>query len=107
MRKSSNKVIKRNQKIALLRGDRWKRNLKKGWLDSQMNPTQLKIARVAQDLSQTDTANKLGLSLSTYGGIERGKRSITTGMASLLASLLKLPVNKLFKQSSGNKLKAV
>lgn len=109
MKKSSNKVNARNKKVASLRGDSWKKNLKKGWLDSQMHPTKLKLARVSRGLSQTDAAKVANLSLSTYGGIERGKRPVSKKTIDLLAKSLKVTPEVLFKQmlNAKGKFKAI
>jgi DNA-binding XRE family transcriptional regulator len=100
VRKSRNNVVLRNRKVATLRGERWKLRLKEGWLDSQMNPTRLKIARVSKGLSQWDISKLSGLSFSTYGGIERGLRPARTEYVESISKSLGAAKTQFFKEIS-------
>lgn len=105
MSESREKVIARNQKVASVRGEEWKKNLKKGWLESQMSPTRLKIARVERGLSQTELAVRAGVSLSTFGGVERGIRATSKKVVDILQRTLSKKT--LFKEISVGKYLAL
>jgi transcriptional regulator with XRE-family HTH domain len=96
-----------NTKIVENRGDNWKKKLSKGRLDSEMNPTQLKILRVAKGLSQEEAAKKFRLSNSTYGGIERGLRLLSKSRAELIAKNFSKPVKALFDLKTDSKYIAI
>ena len=85
-----------NDKIIQNRGSDWKKKLSAGKLDSQMNPTKLKIARVAKGLSQEEAAKRFSLSNSTYGSIERGLRLLSKPRAELIAKNFGKPLKALF-----------
>jgi len=78
-----------NDKVSQKRGAEWRAKLVHGRLDAAMNPTKLKLKRVAKNLSQEEVAEKLGLSLTTYGAIERGRRPVKFDLANELAKVLK------------------
>ena len=53
----------------------------------------LKILRKKSGLRQDQIAKKLGLSLATYGKIERGESPLTTDRINKLAELLHVPID--------------
>jgi DNA-binding XRE family transcriptional regulator len=95
-----NKIVSQN------RGKAWKAKLVAGKLDSQLNPTALKLRRVNKAISQDALAELIGVSLSTYGGIERGKRTVRPETAKQLAEALSASVTQLFQKGDAGKLVA-
>lgn len=96
-----------NKDVAASRGEAWKKKLAQGKLDSQLNPTQLKILRVARGMSQEDAAKKFKLSIATYGGIERGLRTANKNVAEVIAKSFSKTVKNLFESKAENKYIAV
>ena len=94
---------KGNKKIAKKRGKNWKSNLIKGHLDSNLNPSILKMKRIKKDLSQTDMTKVVKLSLASYGAIERGKRPTNLEVANQIAKKLKLSKKTLFNMDKKGK----
>lgn len=92
-----------NKDIAASRGTEWKKKLSEGKLDSQLHPTALKIVRVSKGMSQEDAARKFKLSISTYGGIERGLRSANKAVAEVIAKSFNKQTKNLFELKSENK----
>lgn len=95
-----------NKTVAKTRGTAWKANLVAGKLDAQLNPTALKLRRVNKSISQDALAELIGVSLSTYGGIERGKRSVRPETAKKLAEALSASTQQLFQKNDAGKLVA-
>lgn len=95
-----------NDKVSKKRGPEWKAKLVEGRLDATLNPTKLKIKRVASRLSQTEVAENAGLSLATYGAIERGKRLVRQKVADKITKILKAKPSDLFKSLPKGKLVA-
>lgn len=87
-----------NKKVAQNRGESWRKNLIKGKADAAFHPSLIKLKRVEQGLSQAKIAKELGVSLATYGAIERSKISVKKAMASLMAAIFKVDVLKIFKK---------
>lgn len=85
-----------NRKIAASRGATWRSKLVAGRMDSTLHPTHLRLKRAQKLVSQDQLASELGVSLSTYGAIERGRRSVTKETASKLSGILGASVNSLF-----------
>lgn len=92
-----------NRKIAANRGAEWRSKLVGGKLDSVLHPTHLKLKRAQKLISQDQLANELGVSLSTYGAIERGRRAITKETASKLCSILSASISSLFQPGQQGK----
>lgn len=90
-----------NKKIAKTRGSRWKQNLIIGRLDSELHPTKLKLGRIRRQISQTLLAKKLGISIATYGAIERAKRPAMPTTAKKIAAELKFNPTQLFRIAEG------
>lgn len=95
-----------NSKVAKSRGNNWKQKLVEGKLDAALHPSKLRLLRVKKGISQGELAKKLGLPLSTYGSIERGKLAVKNPMAQKLSSTLKASVTQIF-HGSDNKLFAI
>lgn len=74
----------------------WKKNLAKGRLQAALNPSILRRARLEKGLPQEALAKKLGVSESTFGAIELGKRMVKLPAAKVLASALGKSIEKLF-----------
>lgn len=100
-------TLEGNRKVANNRGTAWRSKLVGGRLDSEMRPTVLKIRRAQKLVSQDQLADDLGVSLSTYGAIERGRRSVTKETAAKLSSLLGASVSTLFTSALRGKYVAM
>lgn len=92
-----------NRMVAQNRGKAWKTKLVAGKLDVQLHPTALRVKRVDKAISQDDLAALIGVSLSTYGGIERGKRSVRHETAKRLSEALGLSLSLLFSKTDAGK----
>ena len=95
-----------NKKVALNRGKSWQKNMIKGKLEVATHPTTIKIKRVEKEISQSFMAQKMSLSLATYGSIERSQKPIKESLASFIASFLGLPFDKAFTKN-GDKFLAI
>jgi len=100
-------TIKGNKKVAKVRGEQWRKKLIQGKKDALVAPTKLKIARANRGVSQRQLASIIDVSLATYGGIERGKRSLSQKAASSIATHLKMSQTKLFKEAAKERLVAI
>lgn len=87
-----------HQKIAEARGEKWKKSLSAGKLDAQLNPSLLKLARLRLKIDQNTLAEKLDVSPSTYGSIERGLQQVKRSRAQEICKMLKSPLEKVFKR---------
>ena len=96
MPKKSSRYLERNRKVAKARGLAWRKKLLDG--EGLLGTLRAKVG-----LSQTKIAERLGVHRSTYGEIERGKRSIKTGLASKISEVLGTPKEKLFKKHSDSR----
>lgn len=95
-----------HKKIAANRGESWKENFMQGRRDAVLNPSLIRLQRVKKSLDQSDIAKSLGVSESTFGAIERGKRLVKQDVALKISSKLGVSVSKLFK-STGKKYVAI
>lgn len=95
-----------NKQIAKSRGEGWRQSLIKGRVEARLNPTKVQIARTKLLKPQFEIANALGVSLATYGAIERGKRPITKDRADKLATILNQSGSRLFKKYDGDRVVA-
>lgn len=91
-----------HKKIAKNRGSQWRKNLVLGRRDSQLNPSLIKLARLKLGIDQSLIAEKLDVSVSTFGAIERGKQMVKLAKAREIAKILKMSVDKLFKQTASS-----
>lgn len=92
--------------IAQNRGEKWRKNMLQGRRDAQLNPSVLRLARLRKPLHQSMISEKLGMSTSSFGAVERGKRRVDLDTAKKIARLVAVPMSKLFK-STGKKFVAV
>jgi len=90
-----------NQKVALNRGEKWRKNLKLGRANVVLNPTVLRAKRAELGCSQASLANQAGIHVNTYCAIEAGKRSVREEKAGLLAKTLKVAKNNAFSNIDG------
>ncbi len=95
------KKISHNKKVAMKRGEDWKKKLVQGKHEAQLNPTIIKKLRVAKGESQDTIAAKLGVSLATYGAIERGLRAVKKHLAQYIADCYDSKIEKLFSEIGG------
>lgn len=93
--------IEGNRKISKIRGNTWRQNLIEGRLDAELNPTKLKLRRLKRLVSQDKLAQNLGISIATYGAIERARRPAMPHTAKKIASTLKLSLKDLFREEKG------
>jgi len=98
-----------NQKVAKNRGPKWRKNLLSGRLEIQMNPTPIRLKRISRDVTQRDIAKKLGVTYTTYGAIEAGRRTVRKEIAEKICKILDLSLNSVFAstKSKSGRLKAV
>lgn len=102
-----NNILERNRKATKNRGPEWKKKLITGKLDAKLHPSKIQLRRSELGISQKTMSETIGLSLSSYGAIERAKRSIKKEKANILAKKLKSFTKNLFQDYKGNKLIAI
>lgn len=100
-------TLKGNKLVAKKRGSAWKAKLIQGKKDALINPTKLKLTRANKAVSQAELAKAIGVSLATFGGIERAKRSTSKEAATKIAQRLKVSVGKLFKENERERMIAL
>lgn len=96
MSKKSSKYLERNRKVALNRGESWKRKLLEG-------TGTLGETRALKGLSQDAISTEVGVHRSTYGEIERGARAIRPELADKISSVLKVSKVKLFRKTDNDR----
>ena len=92
-----------NKLVAKKRGTSWKSKLVEGRLEAEMHPSKLKLSRFKRLISQEKLAKDLGMSLATYGAIERGRRLASESKVKKIAGLLKAHPKELFKEHKKGK----
>lgn len=97
-----------NSKVAKNRGSKWQKNLLSGRLEAQMNPTLIRVTRIKRDFTQQDMAKKLGVTNTTYGAIESGKRTVKKEIAEKICKILDLNSTQVFEstKSKSGRVKA-
>ena len=66
-----------NDKVAKSRNKKdWKRRIMEGKSEVPMHPTLLRQRRIQKGHSQSGLAEKVNLTTTTYGDVERGKRPV-------------------------------
>jgi len=85
------------------RKEKWKKSLIKGRQDARLRPTALALSRLQQGLMQRQIAEKADMSLPTYCSVERGKRTVKSLQAKVIAKILKQEFNSLFKANEKGK----
>jgi DNA-binding XRE family transcriptional regulator len=98
---------KGNQKIAAKRGEEWRKKLVAGKMEARLYPSNLMVARAKRNLTQTSIAQRIGVSLATYGAIERGHRGVRPETAEVIAATIQAPLKSLFRKSSVGKMLAI
>lgn len=93
-------VQERNKLVSSLRGNSWKENLVKGRLEAQFYPSLIKLKRVEKLISQAYIAEMLGISISSFGGIERGTRPAKPELAEKISMILEDTPSNLFTKKS-------
>lgn len=89
-------IIRRNRKVVEARGDSWRKKVVQGKYDAKTNPSVLCQQRVKKGLTQTELANEIEVSLSSYGAIERGARPVKGLIAFAIAKKLRMNTDELF-----------
>lgn len=88
-----------NQKVAKNRGLEWRKKLLAGRLDVQMNPTQLRLKRIKKNKTQIELASQIGMSYTTYGAVESGRRPVAKAKAEKIAKALGIAFDTAFSVS--------
>lgn len=96
-----------NHKITANRSPEWRERMIEGKQRYATHPSKLRLTRIAAKKSQDDIAKAAGLSLTTYGDIERGKRSLRKETAELIAGLLTKSREALFVRKKGSRYVAL
>lgn len=96
-----------NRKVAKNRGYNWEKKLIEGRIEAELHPTKLKLIRIKKLASQEKVAQNLGISLATYGAIERARRLASQKTASKIASFLNIPINVIFVRNKAGKCIAI
>ena len=96
-----------HRKIAANRGESWKKNVMAGRMEAMLNPSNIRLARIQKSILQSTIAQKLGMSESAFGAIERGRQKVKFEVAELISEILKLPIKKLFTPVGKEKYVAV
>lgn len=96
-----------HRKIARNRGESWKKNVMAGRRDALLNPSNIRIARLSLNIHQSTIAQRLNMSESAFGAIERGKQKVKEVVAKQIAKMLNLPLKKLFTPVDKEKFVAV
>jgi DNA-binding XRE family transcriptional regulator len=96
---STSPYAARNKAVSENRGEEWRKSLIQGKLDSQLNPSKLKLLRVKMNVPQKYIADKVKMTLSYYGMIERGTRKVTKEQAEKICDLLGKKLSDLFMKS--------
>ncbi len=88
-----------NKKVAKNRGLEWRKSLLQGRLDVNMHPSVVRLKRIKLNLTQIDMATEVGISYTTYGAVESGRRPVQKLCAEKIAKVLKLSFDKSFEPS--------
>jgi len=92
-----------NQKVANNRGLEWRKKLLTGRLDVQMNPSHLRLKRIKKNKTQMELAALSGMSNTTYGAVESGRRPIAKEKAERIAKALGISFDTAFSQAKNHK----
>lgn len=84
-------------RVAAARGKEWEEKVRIGKANAKINPSLLYKARVAKGLTQSDMAIKLGMSMTSYCAVERGKRMVKELIGMLIATLVTKELKCIFK----------
>lgn len=75
----------------------WVKNVVEGKLRAALNPSVLRRTRLEKGLHQKAISDRLGISESVYGTIERGIRHVRPERAQEIAAILGKKAGELFK----------
>lgn len=78
------------------RGESWAISQANGKIDSALNPSRIKLLRLAKRKAQFEIAKILNLKIATYAQIERGKRPVDKKRADIISNFFKKPIDFLF-----------
>lgn len=92
-----------NQKVANNRGLEWRKKLLAGRLDIQMNPTHLRLKRIKKNKTQMELAALSGMSNTTYGAVESGRRPVVKEKGEKIAKALGVAFDTAFEQVKNHK----
>jgi len=96
-----------NKKVAENRTLEWQASLSKGKFDARNNPTVICQLRYRKALPQSRLADAIGVSVASFGAIERAKRNVVLKRAEKIAKLLDTTVSTLFRKVSENNFVAI
>ena len=65
----------------------------------------LKEIRLGKKIGQKSMSEQLGISKAHYCNLENGKRRLSYSMALKIASILKVPIQNIFFEKQGAKMK--
>lgn len=91
------KIWEKTKKSPKMR-KKFSNSLLAGKLEAAMNPSKIKLARLEKNLSQSQVAEKLGMSQASFASIESKNRQVKKDRAEKLAKLLKKNIEDLFKK---------
>ena len=92
-----------NKKVSANRGLEWRKKLLAGRLDIQMNPTHLRLKRIKKNKTQMELAALSGMSNTTYGAVESGRRPVVKEKGEKIAKTLGLAFDTAFSQTKNHK----
>lgn len=96
-----------NHKITANRNPTWRTRMIEGKQRYAEHPSKLRLVRIVAGKSQDDIAKAAGLSLTTYGDIERGKRSVRKETGELIAEIMGKSRESLFVRKKGSRYLAL
>jgi len=96
-----------NKRVARARGDSWRMNISKMKMYHQANPTRLRQKRIQAGIMQRQMAKVAGLSLSTYGAIERSRRLVKRPIAQKIADELNTNLYSIFRKQQDSETKLI
>lgn len=77
-----------------------------GKIEVPLHPTILRQKRVEGGYSQSGMAEKIGLTTTTFGDVERGKRPVKKEVATKIADVIGVSVFDIFDDFKRNKVVA-
>jgi DNA-binding XRE family transcriptional regulator len=92
-----------NARIVANRNPSWREKMMAGKQSHAEHPSKLRLARLADGKSQLEIATASGLSVTTYGDIERGKRTVRKETSELIAKILNCSRERLFIRDKGSR----
>lgn len=64
-----------------------------------MNPSPIRLKRIKKDITQIDLAKKLGITYTTYGAIEAGRRTARKEIAEKICKILGISLEEAFSST--------